>query len=51
LRQVKHLEYDHDLRGDAGFGLVPDLKADSPAAAWYAFYLFHKKFSLCANFL
>jgi len=22
---------------------VPDLKADSPAAAWYAVYLFHKK--------
>ncbi|MFP4439891.1 MAG: hypothetical protein ACLFVO_21865, partial [Chloroflexaceae bacterium] len=26
-------------------------KPDSPAAAWYFFYLFHKKFSLCENFL
>ncbi len=40
-----------ELRGGAGFGLVPDLKADVPAAAWYSFYLIHKNVALCANFL
>jgi hypothetical protein len=39
-----------ELRGGAGFGLVPDLKAASPAAAW-CFFPFHKNFALYAKFL
>ncbi len=33
----------HEVRGGAGFGLVPDLKAAAPAAALYSFYLVHKE--------
>ncbi len=35
--------YLQEFRGGAGFGLVPDLQADVPAAAWDVYMLMHKK--------